>query len=314
MTTLEGKRVLVTGAAGFLGSNMVERLVAEGAQVHALTHAASATPANLVAVAEHIEFHAADLVEIDVTTDLVERVRPQLVMHQAAFTHVGESFVRIDENIDTNIKGTVNLLRALDARYERFVYISSGDVYGDAAVPFREDGPVSPVSPYAVSKYAAERFCRMFHQAYGWPIVCLRPFNAFGPHQAGDRIIPSLILAALDGRDLEMTEGRQTREFLYVDDVTDAFVRALVAPGIEGEVINVSRGEEVSIRDLALTVLELMGNPVTPLFGALDYRPNEIWRFAGDNTKARTLLGWEPTTSLADGLARTIDWFRAQRA
>jgi nucleoside-diphosphate-sugar epimerase len=154
----------------------------------------------------------------------------------------------------------------------------------------------------------------MFHQAYGWPIVCLRPFNVFGPFQSPDRIIPELIISALHGRDLKMTEGRQTREFIYVDDVVEVFVRALLQPGIEGEVINVSRGEEVSIRELAMTVLELMGNPVQGLFGALENRPTEIWRMFGDNTKSRELLGWAPTTSLADGLAATIAWYREQEA
>jgi nucleoside-diphosphate-sugar epimerase len=153
----------------------------------------------------------------------------------------------------------------------------------------------------------------MYHQAYGWPIVCLRPFNAFGPYQTIDRIIPSLILSALAGKDLEMTEGRQTREFVYVDDLVEAFTRALCTPGIEGEVINVSGGQEVSIRDLAITVLTLLGNPVQPLFGALDYRPNEIWRMYGDTTKVRTLLGWTPTTSLVDGLSATIEWCRTHR-
>jgi nucleoside-diphosphate-sugar epimerase len=152
----------------------------------------------------------------------------------------------------------------------------------------------------------------MFQQAYGWPIVCLRPFNAYGPYQSPNRIIPSLILSALSGKDLEMTEGRQTREFTYVDDLVDGFVRALWKPGIDGEVINVCSDAEISIRDLALTVLELLGNPVRPLIGALDYRPNEIWRFIGDNTKARELLGWAPTTSLEDGLAKTIEWLKAQ--
>ncbi|HWE68379.1 MAG TPA: SDR family NAD(P)-dependent oxidoreductase [Acidimicrobiales bacterium] len=313
MSDLAGKRVLVTGASGFLGSYAVKRLVAEGAQVFAVSSSVSATsPERLVEVVEDIELLEANMRDASSLAHVVATARPELVLHQAAFTHVGKSFSRIDENIQTNIQGTVNLLLALDGHYERFVYIGSGDVYGDVPVPFREDGPVSPASPYAVSKYAAERFCRMFHQAYGWPIVCLRPFNVYGPHQSPDRIIPELIISALSGRDLKMTEGLQTREFMYVEDVADVFVRALTQPGIDGEVINVSHGEEVSIRQLAQTVLDLMGNPVKALFGALENRPTEIWRMFGDSTKARQLLGWSPTTSLADGLSRTIDWYRSQ--
>jgi nucleoside-diphosphate-sugar epimerase len=310
---LKGTRVLVTGATGFLGSHVVRRLLAEDATVYGVSSSvSSASPERLAGVLDRIELLEANMRDASSLTEVVRTARPQLVLHQAAFTHVGKSFSRIDENIQTNIQGTANLLLALDGNYERFVNIGSGDVYGDAPVPFHEDGPVRPASPYAVSKYAAERFCRMFHQAYGWPIVCLRPFNVYGPQQSPDRIIPELINSALRGRDLEMTEGKQTREFMYVDDVADVFVRSLVQPGIDGEVINVSRGEEVSIRELAQTVLDLMGNPVHALFGALDYRPTEIWRMFGDNTKARELLGWSPTTTLPDGLNQTIKWYQEQ--
>jgi nucleoside-diphosphate-sugar epimerase len=310
---VEGKRVLVTGATGFLGSYVVKRLVAEGALVFGVSSSvSSATPERLVDVIDHMELLEANMRDGSSLAHVVAAARPELVIHQAAFTHVGKSFSRIDENIQTNIQGTVNLLQALDGNYERFINIGTGDVYGDAPVPFLEDGPVRPASPYAVSKYAGERFCRMFHQAYGWPIVCLRPFNVFGPHQSPDRIIPELIISALSGKDLQMTEGTQTREFIYVDDVAEVFVRSLTQPGIDGEVINVSRGEEVSIRQLAITVLELMGNPVQALFGSLAYRPTEIWRMFGDNSKARQLLDWTPTTSLTDGLNHTIDWYRSQ--
>jgi nucleoside-diphosphate-sugar epimerase len=313
MTDLEGKRVLVTGASGFIGSHVVGRLVGGGAHVSAVSSSVSTySPERLAPYLDQIELLEANLTDRSSLAHVVAQARPELVIHLAAFTHVGKSFSRIDENIQTNVQGTVNLLLALDGNYERFVYISSGDVYGDAPVPFREDGPVSPASPYAVSKYAAERFCRMFQDAYGWPIVCLRPFNVYGPQQSPDRIIPELIISALHGTDLKMTAGRQTREFMFIDDVSDVFVRALLTPGIDGQVINVSRSEEIAIRDLAVTVLNLMGNPVEALFGALDNRPNEIWRMFGDDTKAKDLLGWSPTTSLTDGLERTIAWYQEQ--
>jgi len=313
MSDVAGKRILVTGASGFLGSYVVKQLVTGGAQVFAVSSSVSAaTPERLIDVVDDIELLEANMRDASSLAHVVKTARPELVLHQAAFTHVGKSFSRIDENIQTNIQGTVNLLSALNGDYERFVNIGSGDVYGDAPVPFSETGPVRPASPYAVSKYAAERFCRMFHQAYEWPIVCLRPFNVYGPQQSPDRIIPELIISALNGHDLKMTEGRQTREFMFVEDVADVFVRSLTQPGIDGEVINISRGEEVSIRELAQTVLDLMGNPVKALFGALENRPTEIWRMFGDNTKAKELLDWTPTTSLSDGLARTIDWYRQQ--
>ena len=246
---LSGRRVLVTGASGFVGSHVVHRLVALGAQVAAVSSSATAdSPGRLRGVIDDIALLPGDLNDPASMATVVAQAQPELVIHHAALTHVGKSFSRINEHIETNISGTANLLAALGGGYERFVYVGSGDVYGDAPIPFREDGPVGPLSPYAVSKYAAERFCRMFQQAYDWPIVCLRPFNVYGPEQSPDRIIPELILSALSGRDLDMTEGRQSREFMYIDDVVDAFLRALTMPGADGEVINVSSGEEVSIR------------------------------------------------------------------
>ncbi len=309
---MANKRVLVTGASGFVGSHVVSRLLGHGAQVFAVTSSvSSAEPQRLAGVINDIVLLEANLTDPPSLAHVVSQSRPELVIHLAAFTHVGKSFIRIDENIQTNTQGTVNLLLALNGEFERLVYISSGDVYGDAPVPFREDGPVRPTSPYAAAKYAAERFCRMFNDAYRWPIVCLRPFNVYGPRQNTDRIIPELILSALRHRDIRMTKGHQTREFTFVEEAAELFVQSLVRPGIDGEVINVSRGEEVSMRDLASTVLGLMGNPVAALFGELEDRPNEIWRMFGDNTKAKELLDWAPRVTLEEGLTTTIEWFRA---
>jgi nucleoside-diphosphate-sugar epimerase len=246
---------------------------------------------------------------------VVEQVRPEYVFHLGAFTHVGKSWKRVDECIQANVQGTVNLLQAL-ARYEfrRFVYTGTSEIYGDIDVPFREDAKVNPVSPYSVSKYAGERFCRMFHQSYDWPIVMLRPFNAYGPGQTPDRIIPEIIVRALRGQELKMTEGHQTREFNYVEDIAEGFVLAGTTPGVEGQVLNIGCGEEVSMRDLAQTVLDLMGNPIKPQFGALPERPTEIHRMFCDSTKARQALGWSPRHSLADGLHKTIAWYTEQLA
>jgi nucleoside-diphosphate-sugar epimerase len=310
-SALAGRRVLVTGASGFVGSHVVERLLGHGAEVYAVTSSASSgAPSRLADVLDHIVLLEADVADVASVGAVVSRSRPELVLHLAAFTHVGKSFTRIDETIETNISGTVNLLQALGGDFERLVYMSTADVYGDGPVPFREDGPVQPASPYAAAKYAAERFCRMFADAYGWPIVCLRPFNVYGPRQSPDRIIPELILSALGGRDIKMTTGGQTREFTFVEEAAEVFVQSLVQPDVVGQVINIGRGDEVAIRDLASTVLGLMGNPVQARFGELEDRPNEIWRMFGDSSKAKRLLNWSPEVSLEDGLRTTIEWFR----
>ena len=309
---LEGRRVLVTGGSGFIGSHLVRRLLREEATVFAMTSSVSSVlPVRLAEVAGDVTIVEANVTDRSSMEHVARQVQPEIVFNLAAFTHVGKSFQRVDENIQTNIQGTVNLLQALDGAYRRFVYVGTSEIYGDVPVPFREDGPVNPVSPYAVAKYAGERFCRMFQRAYGWPITCIRPFNAYGPWQTPDRVIPEMILCALRKAPIAMTEGLQTREFNFVEDLADGLVRAATASA-DGEVINLGCGREISMRDLAVLVLELMGNPVEARFGAIPHRPTEIWRMYADANKARELLGWAPRHTLEEGLRATIDWYRSE--
>ena len=307
-------RALVTGASGFIGSHLVRRLVADGVEVHALTSAVSSVYAlRLVDLRDRITVHEGSLTDRSAMDAVVGAVRPTHVFHLGAYTHVGKSWQRVDECIQVNVQGTVNLLEALDAvGYERFVNVGTSEIYGDVPVPFREDQPVRPASPYAASKYAAERFCRVFVDGRGWPIVMLRPFNAFGPAQTADRIIPEVIVRALRGQEVLMTQGRQTREFNFVEDLVDAMVRAAAVPGIEGGLFNLGCGDDVSIRDITTLVLDLMGNPVPARFGALADRPIEIWEMRCDSSRAREALGWKPEHSLADGLEKTIAWYRRE--
>jgi nucleoside-diphosphate-sugar epimerase len=311
---LSGVPVLVTGATGFIGSHLCERLVAEGARVAALSQQVSRVrPPRLAHLDSDLEVVGGNLQDAHAMAGLIRRVQPRYIFHLGAYTHVGRSFQHVDESLQTNITGTVNLLLALDGDYERFVYTGTSEIYGGNAVPFREDMPVSPLSPYSVGKYAGERYCRMFHDAYAWPIVMLRPFNAYGPRQSPDRIIPEVIASGLAGVDIRMTEGRQTREFNYVSDLVDGMVRAALAPpDVCGEVINLGCGEEHSMRDIATRVLALMGDPVKPLFGALEERPTEIHRMFCDNSKARRLLAWTPRVPLDEGLTRTIEFYRGE--
>lgn len=314
MDDLAGVRVLVTGATGFIGSHLSRRLVADGAEVHALTSTVSSVyPVRLVDLRDRIVLHGGNLNDSGAMASVVERADPEIVFHLGAYTHVGKSWDRVDECIQTNIHGTVNLLQALSrSEYRRFVYTSTSEVYGDIDVPFREDAKVRPLSPYSVSKYSGEHFCRMLHKGRSWPIVVVRPFNAFGPAQSPDRIVPEIIVKALRKERLLMTEGIQTREFNYVEDLVEGFIKAAVTPGIEGDVFNIGGGDEVSMRDLATTILDLMGNPIAAEFGALPYRPTEIWSMRSDVSRARESLDLPRARSLSEGLEPTIDWYRRE--
>lgn len=316
MAALAGARVLVTGATGFIGSHLTRRLVEDGADVHALTSTVSSVyPTRLVDLRDRLTLHSGSLTDRSAMEVVADVARPDVVLHLGAYTHVGKSWDRVDECVQVNVQGTVNLLQALARRgYARFVYTGTSEIYGDVDVPFREDGPVNPVSPYSVAKYAGERYCRMFVQGRGWPIVMLRPFNAYGPWQSPDRVIPEIIGRAVRGQPLRMTQGLQTREFNFVDDLVAGFVQAATADGVVGEVVNLGCGQEISMRDLATTLLRLMGDPIVPEFGALEERPTEIHRMRADAGKAQALLGWQSQVPLEVGLQRTIDWYRDELA
>jgi dTDP-glucose 4,6-dehydratase len=315
MATLAGARALVTGAAGFIGSHLVRHLLSEGAEVHALTSAVSSVyPLRLADLRGRITVHEADLTDRGALDVVVARARPDLVFHLGAYTHVYKSWDRAGECVQTNVAGTLNLLEALGGRFRRFVNVGTSEIYGTVGVPFREDAPVDPASPYAVTKGAAEQLCRIYHRRHGWPIVMVRPFNAYGPYQTPDRVVAEVIGRAIKGQELLMTSGRQTREFNYVEDTARGIVLAGVVEGIDGELINIGCGTEVSIAELARTILTLMGDPIEPRLGALPDRANEIWRMFCDNTRARELLGWEPAHDLRSGLEKTIAWYRAEAA
>lgn len=311
---LTGKRVLVTGASGFIGAHLTRRLVDLGAVVHGLTSVVSSVyPTRLVPLRDRITLHEGSLADRGALESIAATVKPDYVFHLGAYTHVGKSWQRVDECVQVNVQGTVNLLMALAPHgYTRFVNTGTSEIYGDIAAPFREDNQPHPISPYSVSKYAAEEYCRLFAEAYGWPIVRVRPFNAYGPAQSPDRVIPEIITRALRGEQLRMTQGRQTREFNYVEDLADGFVQLATTPGIDGELFNLGCGVDVSMRDLATKILDLMGNPVKAEFGAYPDRPTEIWEMRCDATKARERIGYAPKTSLDDGLVRTIDWYREE--
>lgn len=290
--------------------------MADGAEVHALTSTVSSVyPVRLVDLRDRVRLHGGSLADRSAMDVVVATVRPDVVFHLGAYTHVGTSWDRVDECVQTNVQGTVNLLQALAPHgYARFVNTGTSEIYGDVEVPFCESGPVNPVSPYSVAKYAAERYCRMFLQGRGWPVVMLRPFNAYGPWQSPDRVVPEIIARALRREPLRMTQGRQTREFNFVEDLVEGFVRAATVEGVEGEIINLGCGEEVSMRDLAVLLLRLLGNPIEAEFGALPERPTEIWRMRADTTKAADVLGWRSSVPLEEGLRRTIAWYRDELA
>jgi len=240
---------------------------------------------------------------------VVRDIEPHKVFHLAAYVDVSRSFDIIEEMIDINVKGTINLLRALEGiNYDSFINTGSSEEYGDNPTPFREDQIPNPVSPYSASKASTTLFCRMLHKTMGLPIITLRPFPTYGPGQESKMLIPELIRSMMQGRALKMTPGEQTRDFIYIEDVIDGFIKASICSKAKGEIINIGSGREYKIKDVVKLTVRLMRASITPEMGALPYRPGEAWHFYCDNSKAKSILGWEPRVELEDGLQRTIDW------
>lgn len=305
-----GMRVLVTGATGFLGRHLCTALVGAGARVFALRRDNGRSPVRIEGK-DGMEWLEADIRDAERLTSVVRKTRAARIFHLAAATSVERGFQTADDMIATNLQGTVNLLRALDSTgYECFVCTGSAEEYGAGTAPFREDAPLQPVSPYSASKAAATLYCEMYHRTLGCPIVILRPFLVYGPGQPPNKLIPQTILAALADRPFPMTSGRQTREFTYVDDIIDGYLRAATTSEAIGHTVNLGTGESMPVIDLVRLILELSGSRIQPDVGALPTRPGEIWSYQCDNTKAHTLLGWSPHVSLIDGLQKTIAWYR----
>jgi UDP-glucose 4-epimerase len=302
---------LVTGGAGFIGSHIVDALLAEGHRVRVLDNFATGKRENIAHVLDRIE-----LIEGDVRDQgAVRRAADGMdyVLHQAALPSVPRSIKDPLTTHEVNATGTLNvLIAARDARVNRVVYASSSSVYGDTPeLPKREDMTPRPKSPYAVSKLAAEHYCRAFWEAYGLETVCLRYFNVFGPRQDPNSqyaaVIPRFISALLNGGEICIYgDGEQTRDFTYVDNVVRANLLAAVAPGAAGAVCNVACGRQTSLVALIDMLAELTGERPEPIFEPA--RPGDVRDSLADLAQARGTVGYAVVVPLAEGLHQTLDW------
>jgi UDP-glucose 4-epimerase len=306
-------KYLVTGAAGFIGSNIVEELVRRGEQVRALDNLSTGRWANIEPFMDRIEFIEGSITHAHTAARAVDGV--DYVLHQAALPSVPRSVLDPLASNHANVTGTLTLLvAARDAGVRRFVYASSSSVYGDSpTLPKREDMPTRPRSPYAVSKLAGEEYCKVFTHVYGLPTVCLRYFNVFGPRQDPTSqyaaVIPAFITAVLQGRPpVIYGDGTQTRDFTYVSNVVQANLLACDRGDAVGHALNIACGQSVSLLQLLDLINRLLGTQIQPLFQA--ERPGDVKHSLADITQARTLLAYSPEVDLERGLAYTIRYFQ----
>jgi dTDP-glucose 4,6-dehydratase len=312
-----GRRVLVTGGAGFIPSNLIRHLLEhtghEVVSLDALTYAGNLE--NLADVMSHprLEFVHGDIRDAGLVAEVVSGV--DVIVNAAAESHVEKSIHEgASEFVTTNVEGTQILLDAIrEQPVERFVLVSSSEVYGTAArAPMDEQHPLEPRSPYAATKAGGDRLAFSYRVTYGLPVVIARPFNNYGPRQHPEKVVPRFVTQALSGEPLTIHgDGHATRDWLYVDDTASAIEALIDAPleTVAGEVVNVATGTDLSVREIARLVLEAVGDPAGTVVH-LDERPGQVDRHIGSTDKLERLTGWRASVSFAEGLERTIAWYR----
>lgn len=313
-----GRRVLVTGAGGFIGSHLVESLVAQGAQVRAFVRYNSRGSLGLLhqlpaPVGSQVEMVFGDLRDLVAVEQAMRGVSH--VFHLGALIAIPYSYLHPVEVVETNILGTLNVLQAARSTgVERLVHTSSSEVYGTALkVPIGEDHPLQGQSPYSASKIGADKLAESYFRAYGLPVVTLRPFNTYGPRQSTRAVIPAIITQALTGDVVRIGNLEARRDLTYVSDTVLGFLRVAETEGVAGETFNLGTGQEVSIAELAREIFALMGKAPTLEVEPARLRPeeSEVHRLLSDNRHAREMLDWSPRVSLREGLLQTVEWIAA---
>ena len=303
---------LVTGGAGFIGSHLVRRLLADGGRVRVIDNLATGKRERLRDLESAIEFIEGDLADPSMCENALSGI--DCVLHQAAVPSVQRSVKNPIETNKANVTSTLNLLEGCRKHgVRRFVYASSSSAYGDTPVlPKREDMPPNPMSPYALQKFVGERYCQLYFRLYGLETVSLRYFNVFGPSQDPyseySAVIPKFATRLQRGESIVVYgDGEQSRDFTYVDNVVEANILALRAPRAAGSVINVGCGERITLNRLIKILEEILEVQAT-----VDYqpaRPGDVRDSLADISLAQDLLGYQPKVAVAEGLRRTVAWF-----
>ena len=307
------EKFLVTGGAGFIGSNICKKLISQGCSVRVIDNLLTGKKSNLASIIDKIEFIEADMGDEIVAGDAMKDI--DVVIHQGALPSVPKS---IDDPLATHkhcVDATFTLLLAArDAGIKRFVYAASSSAYGDTpTLPKVENMPTNPLSPYAVAKLVGEYYCSVFYKAFGLETISLRYFNVFGPFQDPASqyaaAIPAFVTAILkDSSPTIYGDGEQSRDFTYIDNVVQANLLAARAEKTAGEVINIACGEVVTVNEIIDMINEAVGKNVKPIY--TDSRVGDVKHSHADITLAKEVIGYEPVVKFKDGLQLAIDWYR----
>jgi NAD dependent epimerase/dehydratase len=307
--------VLVTGAGGFIGSHLVERLVRAGHRVRAFVHYNARNDWGHLESIDQAALHEVEVITGDIADPFAVRHATRgarMVFHLSSLIAIPYSYIAPQSYVQTNVIGALNVLQAArDEDVERVVHTSTSECYGTARyVPIDEKHPLQGQSPYSASKIGADMLAESYWRSFGLAVATIRPFNTFGPRQSARAVIPTIVAQALKGGLIKLGSLKPTRDMNYVDNTVDGFIAVAQHAVAVGQVINVGSGREVSIGELARTIVSMTGSHSVVVEDAQRVRPaaSEVERLLCDNTLARELVGWTPRVSLEEGLGRTIEW------
>lgn len=313
----QNQKVLVTGAGGFIGSHLVEALAEQGAILRAFVHYNSRGDAGLLNqlsphILPQIELIAGDIRDPNFTRQAVQGC--EVVFHLGALISIPYSYLHPYEVAETNILGSLNIFQACkDAGVSKLIHTSSSEVYGTAlTTPISETHPLQGQSPYSASKIGADKLAESFYCAYGLPITTVRPFNTYGPRQSARAVIPAIITQALTQKHIRIGNLDTKRDFTYIDDTIQGFLKSADTPGVEGKTFNLGTGKDVTIGHLANLIIQRINPSLTLVADPVRMRPekSEVYRLISDNTLARNTLGWLPQVDIEQGLDQTIAWIK----
>lgn len=312
---LNNKNILVTGADGFIGSHLVEKLVKKGGKVKALSQYNSFNNWGWledVNCLNEIEVICGDVKDPHFIKKITKNI--DIIFHLAALIAIPYSYIAPDSYIDTNIKGTLNICQAgLENKVEKIIHTSTSEVYGTAQyVPIDEKHPLQPQSPYSASKIGADSIAESFYRSFDLPLCIARPFNTYGPRQSARAVIPTIISQmAADKKEIKLGDIRPTRDFNYVKDTCSGFIKLAESDKIIGETVNIGSNSEISIGNVFEIIKKIMNSDAQIITDEQRIRPerSEVERLWCDNTKIKSLTDFEPEYNIEKGLKETIEWF-----
>jgi len=307
------KKVLITGATGFIGSHLARGLVEKGLEVGIIKRDNSDIW-RIKGVLERVKVYNADLQDAYAILKVISDFKPDAVFHLAAYYAIEHKSAEIPNMVNANVLGTINLLEAArESKVKMFVNTSSCFVYKESKNKLKEDGALDPLNLYALTKIHAEQACSFYSEKYGLKCVTFRIFSPYGPGDHRRRLIPHVIKSFLKKEKSKMTSGKQKWDFIYVDDIVDAYLALLTRPAFSSrhEIFNIGTGDSVSVREIVLRLKEIMNSNLEPVWSAVAHRKNEVWFICADTSKAKRLLGWVPKRQiLGKGLELTAKWFK----